>query len=127
VARTWGGKRAGAGRSGPERKAAKDRTVVAHCARPEHAKRHPTNVPLRARKRLPSFRSQRVHAMLRGILERQMERRYGGDFQVVRYSIQSNHLHVVVESAGKRARRSGVARDLTTPSEVRNALVYLLK
>jgi putative transposase len=152
VARTWGGKRAGAGR---KRKAAKDRTFVAHRARPEHKKRHPTHVTLRARSGLPSFRSQRVHAMLREILERQMARSYGSDFQVVQYSIQSNHLHFVVEAGDKRTMRSGVsglviafakrlnailarltgkvwadryhARDLTTPSEVRNALVYLLQ
>lgn len=152
VARTWGGRRAGAGR---KPKAAKDRTFVAHRARPVHKKRHPTHVTLRARKGLPSFRSQRMHVMLRGILERQMGRRYGGEFQVVQYSIQSNHLHLVVESVDNRAMRSGVsglviafakrlnailerltgkvwadryhARELTTPSEVRNALVYLLQ
>ena len=152
VVRTWGGRRAGAGR---KRKAANDRTFVAHRARPVHKKRHPTHVTLRAKKGLPSFRSQRVHDMLRGILERQMKRRYRSDFQVVQYSIQSNHLHVVVESTDKRMMRSGVsglviafakrlnallerltgkvwadryhARDLTTPREVRNALVYLLQ
>jgi hypothetical protein len=84
-----------------------------------------------------------------------MHRRYRGDFQVVHYSIQSNHLHLVIEATDKRAMRSGVSglviafakrltklltratskvwgaryhsRDLTTPSEVRNALVYLLQ
>jgi hypothetical protein len=79
----------------------------------------------------------------------------GGDFQVVHYSIQSNHLHLLIEARDKRRMRSGVsglviafakrlnelleratgkvwgdryhARDLTTPSEVRNALVYVLQ
>ena len=150
--RTWGGKRAGAGRP---RKPPKDRTFVPHHERPVHKKRHPTHVTLRAKKGLPTFRSQRVHKMLRAVLERQLRRRYRDDFQVVHYSIQSNHLHVIVESTDKRSMRSGVSglviafakrlnkllerltgkvwsdryhsRELTTPSEVRRALVYVLQ
>ncbi|MDB5216378.1 MAG: hypothetical protein JWO86_4305 [Myxococcaceae bacterium] len=151
--RTWGGAREGAGRP---RKAPKDRTFVPHHARPVHKKRHPTHITLRARKGLPNFRSQRVHDMLRGILERQLrERRYRDEFQVVHYSIQSNHLHLIVESNGARAMRSGVSglviafakglnkllervrgkvwgdryhsRELTTPTEVRRALLYVLQ
>ena len=149
--RTWGGRRAGAGR---KKKAEKDRTFVAHRARPAHKKRHPTHVTLRARRGLPNFRSQRVHRMLRGILERQLDRRYRDRFQVVHYSIQSNHLHLIVESNDRRTMRSGVSglviafakrlnkllerlgkvwsdryhsRELTTPSEVRRALVYVLQ
>ena len=152
VARTWGGRRAGAGR---KKKGDKDRTFVAHQARPVHKKRHPTHVTVRARKGLPNFRSQRIHRMLRGILQRQLRRRYRDEFQVVHYSIQSNHLHLIVESSDKRAMRAGVSglviafakrlnallerltgkvwgdryhsRELTTPSEVRRALVYVLQ
>jgi len=93
--------------------------------------------------------------MLRKILEQQPHRRYGDDFHVVHYSIQSNHLHVIVESSDKRTLRSGVSglviafakrlnkllerltgkvwgdryhsRELTTPGEVRSALVYVLQ
>jgi REP element-mobilizing transposase RayT len=150
--RTWGGRRAGAGRP---RKAAKDRTFVAHRARPLHKKRHPTHVTLRAKKGLPSFRHQRIDQVLRGILDDQRERRYVGDFQVVHYSIQSNHLHLIIEATDNRSMRSGVSglviafakrlntllerltgkvwgdryhsRDLTTPAEVRNALVYVMQ
>jgi REP element-mobilizing transposase RayT len=151
--RTWGGARVGAGRP---RKPAKNRTFVAHHARPLHKRRHPTHITLRAKKGLPSFRTQRVHDMLRAILERQIRlRRYRDHFQVVHYSIQSNHLHFIVESTDKRAMRSGVSglviafakqlnrllerltgkvwsdryhsRELTTPSEVRRALVYVLQ
>jgi REP element-mobilizing transposase RayT len=152
VVRTWGGRRAGAGR---KRKAAKERTFVPHHARPVHKKRHPTHVTLRARSGLPNFRSERVHRMLRGILERQTQRRYRDHFQVVHYSIQSNHLHLIVESMDARAMRAGVSglviafakrlndllerrtgkvwgdryhsRELMTPSEVRRALVYVLQ
>jgi putative transposase len=151
--RTWGGARKGAGRP---RKAAKERSFVPHHARAPHKKRHPTHITLRARRGLPNFRSQRIHDMLRGILARQLrERRYRGEFQVVHYSIQSNHLHVIVECEDARAMRSGVSglviafakqlnklldrvvgkvwsdryhsRELTTPSEVRRALVYVLQ
>lgn len=150
--RTWGGARAGAGRP---RKRAKDRTFVPHHTRPVHKRRHPSHVTLRAKKGLPNLRNQRVHAMLRGILERQLRRGYRDDFQVVHYSIQSNHLHVIVESTDNRAMRVGVSglviafakrlnkllerltgkvwsdryhsRELTTPSEVRRALVYVLQ
>ncbi|MDB5215788.1 MAG: hypothetical protein JWO86_3715 [Myxococcaceae bacterium] len=151
--RTWGGAREGAGRP---RKAAKDRTFVPHHARPVHKKRHPTHITLRARKGLPNFRSQRINDMLRGILERQLKGRpYRDRFQVVHYSIQTNHLHLIVESNDARAMRSGVSglviafakklnallerltgkvwadryhsRDLATPSEVRRALVYVLQ
>jgi REP element-mobilizing transposase RayT len=151
--RSWGGAREGAGRP---RKAAKDRTFVPHHSRPTHKKRHPTHITLRARRGLPNFRSQRVHDMLRRILERQLkERPYRDQFQVVHYSIQTNHLHLIVESRDTRAMRSGVSglviafakrlnallrrrigkvwsdryhsRELTTPSEVRRALVYVLQ
>ena len=152
VAPTWGGRRAGAGR---KKKADAKRTFVAHQPRPTHKRRHPTHVTLRARGGLPSFRSQRVNRMLRAILARQLERRYRHHFQVVHYSIQSNHLHLIVEATDTRAMRAGVSglviafakrlnklverltgkvwrdryhsRELTTPSEVRRALVYVLQ
>jgi putative transposase len=150
--RTWGGKRAGAGRP---RKPERARAFVAHVARPVHKARHPVHVTLRARRGLPSFRHQSVQQMLHGVLARQLVRRYRDDFQVVEFSIQSNHLHVLVEATDKRTLRSGVsglviafakklnallgrltgkvwgdryhARDLTTPAEVRSALVYVLQ
>jgi REP element-mobilizing transposase RayT len=117
--------------------------------------RHPVHVALRARKGVPSFREQRVQQMLHAVLERQKGRAYGPDFQVVQFSIQSNHLHVIVEATDKKKLRSGVsglviafakrlnallervtgkvwqsryhARALTTPAQVRNALVYVLQ
>jgi putative transposase len=154
VRRTWGGRRAGAGRP---KKAANDRTFVPHHSRPVHKKRHPTHVTLRARSGLPNFRSQRVQTMLRGILERQLHRRrYRDRFHVVHDSVQSNHLHLIVEAKDSRSMRAGVSglviafakrlnseilerltgkvwrdryhsRELTTPSEVRRARVYVLQ
>ena len=94
--------------------------------------------------------------MLRGILQEQrLQRRYREHFQVVHYSRQSNHLHLIVEAADPRSMRVGVSalviafakrldklferltgkvwsdrdhsRELETPSEVRRALVYVLQ
>ena len=127
---------------------------MAHRARPAHKKRFPVHVTLRARAGLPSFRAQRVHQLLVGILERQSKRAYRDDFHVVHYSIQSNHLHVIIETTDKRTMRSGVsglviafakrlnkeilarrtgkvwgdryhAHELASPREVRNALAYV--
>ena len=152
--RTWGGARPGAGRP---RKAEAKRTFVAHRERPVHKKRHPIHVTVRARRGLPSFRSQRIHDMVRRTLERQLENgRYRDHFQIVHYSVQTNHLHLIIEAEDTRAMRSGVSglviafakrlnkeifrrltgkvwgdryhsRELTSPSAVRRALVYVLQ
>ena len=148
----WGGKRAGAGR---KRIAA--RAGVAHRTRAAHKGRHPVHVTLRAGRGLPSLRSQLILAMLRGVLWNQRHRRYAGGFQVVEFSIQDNHLHLIVEAKGvdaQRMLRSGVSglviafarrlnvmlrrrgkvwgdrwhgRELTSPREVRNTLVYVFR
>ena len=151
---TWGGARRGAGRP---RKAEAKRTFVAHRERPVHKKRHPIHVTVRAKRGLPSFRSQRIHDMVRRILKRQLANpKYRDHFQVVHYSVQSNHLHLIVEARDTRSMRSGVSglviafakrlnkeilrrltgkvwsdryhsRELTSPSSVRRALLYVLQ
>jgi putative transposase len=95
------------------------------------------------------LRSQSRAALIRSALEEQSRR---GGFRVVHYSIQGNHLHLIVEAAGARAlsramqrmgskvarglnrlaaRRGGVFVDryhahvLRTPREVANAIRYL--
>jgi len=154
-----GGARAGAGR----KRAAGVRPSVPHRPRPKHFGRHPVLVTLRARRGLPSLRVELVNDMLRRVLLGQRKgRRYSKVFQVVEFTIQDDHLHLIVEATGviatgmvdaPDALRSGVsglvisfakrlnkllsrrgkvwgdrfhARELTSPSEVRRALVYLL-
>jgi REP element-mobilizing transposase RayT len=120
-----------------------------------HKARHPVHVTLRARAGLPSLRAQRVNGMLRGVLFGQRKRRYASEFQVVEFSIQDNHLHLIVEASGddpRRSLRAGVSgfmiafakrlnmmlgrkgkvwgdrwhgHELTSPREVRNTLVYI--
>jgi hypothetical protein len=71
---------------------------------------------LRARYGLPSFRQQRVHKIFADVLRAQRRRRYKDEFRVVHFSIQRDHLHLVVEadteraaSAGYNALRSGIS------------------
>jgi REP element-mobilizing transposase RayT len=143
--RTWGGKRAGAGR-----KAGK-RPKVPHRARPPHKERHPVHVTLRAASGLPSFRQELVDSLLCRVLQQQQRKDYEPDFQVVHFSIQHNHLHLIVE-ADERALRAGVSglmiafarrlnallrrrgsvwgdryhrHDLATPREVHHTLSYV--
>jgi REP element-mobilizing transposase RayT len=142
--RTWGGRRIGAGR-----KPAQPRPNVAHAPRDEHDARHPVHVTLRAARGLRSLRSEPAFAAL--IKSLAAARRDG--FRIVHYSVQTDHIHLIVEAddgdkmrsglqglAGRAAlavnrvwrRRGGVwgdryhARPLTTPREVRNGLVYVL-
>ena len=141
---TWGGCRPGAGR-----KPAARRRQVSHATRPIHNPRHPVHVTLRARVGLPSLRSESVFIALCAAIRRA----HRPDFRVIQFSAQSDHVHLVVEASSRESLISGVqglagrlalsinratrrrgrvwqgryhARPLTTPREVRNALVYVL-
>ena len=142
--RRWGGRREGAGRKpGPSPR-------DPHRRRPALASRFPCHVTLRLRRGLPSLRSRRFVRELRDRLRGACERRR---FRLVHYSIQADHLHLIVEassspdlgrgmkSIGARvaravnrvfAHRGPVLADryhrrvLRTPREVRNALAYVL-
>lgn len=142
--RTWGGARAGAGR--PKKSA----ESVAHVARPSHSKRYPVHVTLRLRDGLPSLRGSKLFRRLRAAFGK-ARARFG--FSLSHYSVQGNHLHLIVEANDRRALTRGVqglsirlaravnrvhsrkgrvfaeryhARALRTPLEVRRALVYVL-
>ncbi len=143
-----GGRRKGAGRK-PRPENAR-RGLVKHRARPELHHRHPVHVTLRVARGLPSLRNQTVQELLEGTIDRAKK----DGCQVVHYSIQGDHVHLVVEAQDKRELSSGVRRvviafarrfnrdvlgrskgkiwgdryhrrDLATPREVRNVLVYL--
>jgi REP element-mobilizing transposase RayT len=122
---------------------------VPHRARPLHNERHPVHVTLRAVSRLPSLRAQRVFVALRRALPRTAR----SWFRVVHYSVQGDHVHLLVEAADKAALSRGVVglsvrfaravnrvvrrrgqvwgdrhhmRALRTPREVRYAMVYVI-
>lgn len=142
--RTWGGKRAGAGR-----KSRSGRAGVPHRPRPNHSEHHPLHITMRAERRLPSLRRQVVFAELR----RDFARASHASFRIVHFSVQSTHVHLLVEAHDRPslsrgmaglsirlarsvnrvlARRGRVwgdryhARALRTPRETRHALVYVL-
>jgi len=110
----------------------------------------PSRVALWLRRGLPALRTRRFLRELRASLREACEPRA---FRVVHYSVQRNHLHLLVESAGKEALGHGMKaisarvaravqrafdlsgpvlhgryhlRVLRTPRVVRNALAYVL-
>lgn len=147
-ARTHGGPRAGSGRKRIDPTA---RPNVVHRTRPTHESEHPVHVTMRRRKGLPSLRTERAHRVLRQAVRD--TRREG--FRITHYSIQNDHLHIIVEARDAAALTSGMRsfavraavrlnrellgrdrgrvwgdryhrRDLAGPRAVRNALVYVL-
>src|SRR5262245_27985258 len=145
VFRGHGGKRPGAGR-----KPMSARPPVHHVKRPKVPRGSPSHVTVRVRRDVPSLRCRRFIRAFTARLRRGCER---GEFRVCHYSIQSDHVHLVVEAAGKEALGRGMKsvgirlartvnrvfervgpalfgryhlRLLRTPREVRHALAYVL-
>src|SRR5512138_3358980 len=87
-----GGPREGAGRP---RKTG--RRNVPHRGRPPHDETWPVLITLRGMKNLPSFRHELVLRMLKNLLHAQ-PKRLGSAFRVPHFSIQSDHLHLIVEA-----------------------------
>jgi REP element-mobilizing transposase RayT len=139
-----GGRRMGAGRK-PSRPGKRLR----HVARPSHYARLPVHVTMRSL--LRGLRTQlALQAFTRAIRAANARR---ATFRIVHFSLQSNHIHLLVEASDKRTLSSGMqglavrlargfnrvlgrrgrfwadryyARDLRSTSAVRNALVYVL-
>src|ERR1700742_2930675 len=143
--RTWGGRRRGAGR---KPKGVKE--GVCPPRRPSLSSRHPVHATMKLAAALPSLRQKPLSEVVFGAF-REAKERLGA--RLVQFSVQSNHLHLLVEAADARAlgramkglairlalrlnRRLGRrgkafadryhARALRTPLEVRRALVYVL-
>ena len=144
--RTWGGKRKGAGR-----KPSGARGGVWHVTRPELAARFPVHVTWRMKKEVWNLRTRRCFTAL--------ERAFWGGanrfgFRLVHYSVQGNHLHLLVEAKNERALSRGMnglgvrvakglnrvmrrhgnvladryhAHILRSPTEARRARTYLLQ
>jgi putative transposase len=141
--RKWGGARKGAGRPRGTRR------TVPHRARPVHKSRFPLHVTVRARSGLPPLREN----VLAEIVQHSIGAVQRDAFRVVHFSIQTNHLHMIVEAHDELALARGMqwlnariartvnrtlrargsvwreryhARELRTPRSVRNAIVYVL-
>src|SRR5829696_4603267 len=141
----WGGRREGAGRPPIEGR----RRPVPHRARVQHKAAHPLHLTFRARTGLPSLRVPRLFVAIRESI-RAANR---AEFRVLHFSVQRDHLHLVVEAQDEIALSSGArglsirvaralnrvlerrgpvwgdryhAHALKTPKETRNAMVYVL-
>src|SRR5262249_23303868 len=141
--RTWGGRRDGAGR-----KPAQGRRAVPHRRRLPHDRYCPAHVTLRVSSDVPSLRREDLFMATRNALPAANATR----FRVLQFSVQADHLHLLVEADGPTGFERGVrglairvakavnrvlrrhgrvwadgyhARLLRTPREVRNALVYV--
>jgi len=142
---TWGGSRPGAGRKPNGQKAG-----VSHLRRAPLRGDLPVHVTLRVREGLPSLRQRapfrQVHL---GLV--QGRERFG--FRLCEYSVQADHIHLIIEATDRRALARGIqglsiriarainrsldrrgpvfadrydARPLRTPREVRLALRIVL-
>jgi putative transposase len=97
---TWGGKRDGAGR-----KPKGTKSFVSHLSRERFPSRHPVHVTLRAVSGVGYLRGWRLfHAIQDAIGEAQ--ERFG--MRVVHYSVQGNHLHLLVEADGAESLSRGM-------------------
>ena len=124
---------------------------VRHRPRAVHKYWNPLHVTMRARRDLPSFRAEVLFAAF----ERAVRRTRRDDFRVVEFSVQDDHLHLIVEADDSDALARGMKsfsvranrlfnaasgrgrgqvwadrydrRDLTSARQVRNALVYCLQ
>ena len=123
---------------------------VRHRPRAVHKYWNPLHVTMRARRDLPSFRAQTLYAAF----ERAVRRTRREDFRVVEFSVQDDHVHLIVEAYDNDALARGMKsfsvranrrfnaalgrgrgpvwadryhrRDLTSARQVRNAIVYCL-
>jgi putative transposase len=135
---------------------------MAHRARASHRKGDPVHVTVTVDRAIPSLRAQVLSRRVKQVLlaqRKKLEREaaegagVGVGFQVVHFTIQDTHLHLIVESTDKRTLARGVMgleirvarainkllgrtgrfwkeryhrRDLRTPTETRNLLRYVL-
>src|SRR3954454_9291687 len=86
----WGGKRPGAGR-----KPKKDKAGVAHLARRRFSRSQPAHVTMRTLRGVGFLRAWRLFQAITGAL-RDARERFG--LRVVHFSVQGNHLHLLVEA-----------------------------
>ena len=139
-------------RGGRRRKAGRKKSGrVSHAAR-VHNRTNPVHVTLKVLEGLPTLRGHKLGRLIGRYFRLVLGRRDA--FRVTHFSIQSNHLHIIVEaedqlalSRGMQGFKSGLARlinarlgrsgtlwrdryharDLDNPTAVRHALVYVLQ
>lgn len=145
VWKTRGGKRPGAGRKAQPANVG----LLPHCARPDLDARVPIHVTMRAVRGVPRMRAEVVTRVVLAELARASEK----GFRLIDFSVQDDHLHLLAEGDDAKAFSRGMQRlasriaiavnalvkrlgrfwreryhrrDLRTPRQYRNALVYVL-
>ena len=122
-----------------------------HVTRPELVARHPVHVVLRVMSAVGNLRTHHAYRAIRGAIGTCAART---DYRVVHASLQSNHLHLLVEADSKRALSRGMqgfaisaakrlnrelrrkrgdvfafryhATAIESPTQARNAIAYIL-
>src|SRR5262245_41082158 len=98
---SWGGRRRGAGRKPtPGREPG-----VPHRTRTPHTPTHPVHVTLRTVDAVHCLRSERAFPTVRRALAASSH----GGFRILEYSVQDNHIHLVVEADEPQRLSRGVA------------------
>lgn len=137
-------------RAGAGRKKSKTSHDSPHRSRAKHIARHPLHVVLRALPDVGRLRRPAVHEALAGTLAKLAART---DFRIVHMSLQHDHVHAIVEADDNAALESGMrgfaisfarrinralarrgrgfayryhTTPLTTPTQTRNAICYVL-
>src|SRR4051794_27381588 len=82
----------------------RERANVRHRTRAVHKYWNPLHVTMRAERGLPSFREQ----MLYRAFEVAVRTTRRNDFRIVEYSVQDDHLHLIVEADDKDALARGM-------------------
>ena len=140
--RSWGGRREGAGRPRTTR-------WVTHGRRPDFPKRFPQHITWRLRDELGNVRTEDCFAEVQRAFLKGHDR-FG--MRLVEFSIQHNHIHLVVEAEHRRSLTRGLqglavrvarainralgrkgkvfadryhSRILSSPTQVRNAVEYV--
>jgi REP element-mobilizing transposase RayT len=147
--RTWGGKRTGAGR-----KPAEGRRRMPHGRRERVNARHPLLITTRVVPEVGRLRSRAARAAVRDALAVASKHMYADEaFRICHASIQRDHLHLIAEADSNEAMARGMkgflvscarrinaalgrggtvfpdryhASSLGSPTQVRNALSYVL-
>jgi REP-associated tyrosine transposase len=83
----------------------RDKHDPAHVARPEHVAGRPVHVVLRVTREVGNLRTRHAYRAIRGAIAKCAAR---ADYRVVHASIQSNHVHLLVEADDKHALTRGM-------------------
>src|SRR5262245_13754405 len=95
----------GGARNGAGRPKIRKGTFVSHGPRPKHAKAHPVHVTLRVTSGLDALREYMLFETVEKAIHAGARKRA---FRVIEYSVQRDHIHLIVEANDKVALSRGM-------------------